>query len=454
MLRLLKAVTVALSMMILSSCISSAKEFRAAVARVDITPPPGVALWGYSSPKCFRASPATGTLDPLYARVLVLDDGERAVALVALDLGRTFGLPSMNQVRDRVYKSVGIEQVFFLASHTHSGPAVEDSYPEGKLPEWERIALERISSTLEKAKRELVPATIGVGFGQTYIGHNRRWVNPDGTVKMLWGNPTKIPTSPVDPTVGVIRIDTAGSTPMAILVNYACHPVVFGPDNVRYSADYPGAMAKTVEENLSGSPVCFFLQGAAGDINPYMDKTPLEQNADAVMIEVGQQLGREAARIAKSIKTTAPSRPSLKAKLDVLEFRRRWNAESLQTAFIENYGQEGAKQYLSRMDGSIRAPVLTLVINDQIAVVGIPGEPFVDFQKDLRARSPLSSTFLLGCANDYLGYFPTIRAAVEGGYGANSVTTRTEVGAGEAMIGHALVTIYKMIGKLSDTPVK
>ena len=49
-------------------------------------------------------------------------------------------------------------------------------------------------------------------------------------------------TFPVDPTVGVIRIDRGDGTPLAILVNYACHPVVFGPDNLDYSADYPSEM--------------------------------------------------------------------------------------------------------------------------------------------------------------------------------------------------------------------
>ncbi len=426
------------------------KEFRAATGRVEITPPPGLDLWGYSN----RKSGATGTLDPLYARILVLSDAQRTVGLVTLDLGRTFGVPSLKSVRDKVRRSAGIDQVFFCASHTHSGPVIEDSYPEGQTPQWEQSALEKISGALEDAKKRLAPARIGTGFGQTHIGHNRRWVNPDGSVKMFWRNATRIPTSPVDPTVGVIRLDGADGSPIAILVNYACHPVVFGPDNLRYSADYPGAMAKYVEESFANKPICIFLQGAPGDINPYMDKTPLTENAEKIMVEVGQQLGQEAARVASTIQSSAPANPSLKASLDTLVLGIRWDLKKLLASMAQTYGEAAATRYQRILNETIEAPIMTLVLNDEIALAGIPGEPFVDFQIDLRARSPLRSTFLVGYANGYFAYFPTMRAAVEGGYGANSLTTRVEVGAGEAIVNHALVTIYKMLGKLKDLPMQ
>src|SRR5258708_9237348 len=105
------------------------KAMKAGVARADIPPPTGVALWGYSN----RSGPATGTRDPLYARVLLFDDlVHPAVALVTLDLGRTFGEAQMNWVRQQV-RPQNIE-VHFSASHTHSGPWIEDEYPRGAVP--------------------------------------------------------------------------------------------------------------------------------------------------------------------------------------------------------------------------------------------------------------------------------------------------------------------------------
>jgi IS1 family transposase len=253
-------------------------------------------------------------------------------------------------------------------------------------------------------------------------------------------------------TVGVIRVDDRSGKPIAILVNYACHPVVFGPDNLRYSADYPGAMARTVDSALAGSPICFFLQGAPGDINPFMDKTPLAENADRVMVETGVQLGQEVTRVAKTIRAEVPARPSLKANLDVLHFKLRWDRDKLLKALSQLVGEATAKRYAPLMAEPMEAPVMTILINNEIALAGMPGEPFVDFQIGFRERSPVRSNFFVGHSNGYLAYFPTIRAAVEGGYGANSVTTRTEVGAGETMLDHSIITLYKMLGKLKDTP--
>ena len=64
----------------------------------------------------------------------------------------------------------------------------------------------------------------------------------------------------------------------------------------------------------------------------------------------------------------------------------------------------------------------------------------------------MPDAFFLGYANGYYGYFPTLKAATEGGYGAASSTTSMEVGAGERMVNHALVRVYEMLGRLTDTP--
>jgi hypothetical protein len=345
-----------------------------------------------------------------------------------------------------------VHQVFFMASHTHSGPVIDDAYPEGKIPPWETEAKEKIAKGIEDASGRLVAARIGTGFGQTLIGHNRRYVQADGSVKMFWRNATKIPTHPVDPAVGIIRVDDASGKALAILVNYACHPVVFGPDNLRFSADYPSVMRQTVEASFDQTPVCFFLQGGAGDINPYFDKTPLPEDADRLMKETGEQLGREAARVAKGITTRAPEKPSLKYSLDTMNFDMRWDVEKVM-AFIEKRVDAARAGYYRRsMTSPIPCPVMTLLINDEIALMGMPGEPFVQFGMDFRARAPVRAAFFVGYANGYYAYFPTIKAAVEGGYGANSLTTRTEVGAGEAMVDHSIIKLYQMLGKLTNTP--
>jgi hypothetical protein len=96
--------------------------------------------------------------------------------------------------------------------------------------------------------------------------------------------------------------------------------------------------------------------------------------------------------------------------------------------------------------------VTTVLLNQDLAFVGMPGEPFVEFQMQLRARSPLSNSFLLGYTNGYFAYFPTIASAVRGGYGASSTVNPTEVGTGERMLNTGLVSIYELLGRLSAEP--
>ena len=435
-------------------------ELRAGVEQVDITPATREIMWGYGP----RTN--TGTLDPLYARVLLLDDGQTTIALVTLDLGRTFGAMQMDQVRTRV-REAGIEHVIFTASHTHSGPAVLDRYDVDLgarysrggtgVPEWEQKALSGIATAIETAYRRRQSARFGSGWGVAFLGHDRRYVNLDGSVKMLWRNATRIPTYPVDPTVGVLRVDGADGEPLAILVNYACHPVIFGPDNLLYSADFPGALAEAVQASWNGRPKVFFLQGAAGDTNPFLDKTPLQQNAVEEMRRVGQKLGREVARVSHEITTLALPDARIGIAVEPIEFGFRF--DPVKAADLQSRMYIASKQAPAPWDGktspTFDLPSTTMTLTgagQEWAFVGMPGEPFVNFQLELRARSPVSRSYFLGYTNGYFAYLPTLREAAAGGYGAASNTAWIEVGAGERLLNRGIINIYRLLGRLPAEP--
>ncbi len=426
----------------------SAAEFRAASAKTEITPSDSVDLWGYSD----RTGPATGTHDPLYAKILVLDDGTTRMALVTLDLGRTFGMESMSVVRDRVRKSANVTHVSFSASHTHSAPVIDESYADGKRPAWETTALDKISAAIEAATKKLQTALIGTGEGEVFIGHNRRLMQPDGKIKMLWRNATKVPTHPLDSRVGIIRIDNQNGKPLAVVVNYSCHPVVYGPDNLQYSADFPGAMAEVVEGAFDADCVCLFLQGAPGDINPYYDKMRLEAGAETLMRQTGRTLGDEALRVTKTITPTAPKTPEIQVSVETRRFQLRYDTEKLLAALRPTASPEALERYQKALSNPTECPVTTMLINREIALMGMPGEPFVELGLNFRDRAPAANSYFAGYLNGYHGYFPTIRAAVEGGYGAEGIVARVEVSAGEAMVDMAIVRLLTMQGLLKSAP--
>jgi len=399
---------------------------------------------------------ATGALDPLYARILVLEAGGQRLALVTLDLGRTFGLSSLTALRQTLSQQSGISGLIVTASHTHSGPNILDEYPGSQLPPWEATALGKIEDGVAEACRHLANVRIGTGYGSVYIGYNRRQVKSDGTVQMLWTNPTRIPTAPVDPTVSVLRIDALDGRPLAILVNYACHPVIFGTDNVQYSADYVGVMAEIVDHAFGDQPLCFFLQGADGDINPYDATTPLAAGAIQKRDWTGRQLGNEAARVAKSIQTLADPEGELQLSEDTVPVAVRWDPEKFRLGLLQAFGpkvfEDHADLFAEHAPRQLDLTVTTFLLNRRIAFVGMPGEPFVDFQVDWRSRCPVRDAFFLGYTNGYFDYFPTIRAATEGGYGAGDSDTYVAVGTAERMLDLGLERIYGMLGRLHELP--
>jgi neutral ceramidase len=420
-----------------------AAAFRAGVAKVDITPAAGIQLWGFSD----RKTPATATRDPLYARVLVIEANGKRLALVTVDLGRPFGPASLDQLRRATQKDVTF--LILAATHTHSAPAVLDQYPNGP-PAWEAAALEKIANAVQEASKYLRDARIGTGYGTTFIGHNRLRVNPDGTVTWFERNLTRVATAPVDGTVSVLRIDGIDGQAIAILVNYACHPVIFGSDNVQYSADFPAAMARTVEDAFGGKPISFFLQGGPGDINPYYAVTPLEQDAVEMRAWTGRTLGEEAVRIAKQIHTQPDNVSELQFAEDFVHVGMRWDPDKWREAQIAVFGTTSSP--FTTPPADIALPVTTVLIDKRIAMLTMPGEPFVEYQLSWHQRCPVPDAFFVGYANAYSGYFPTIRSATLGGYGAANPATWVEVGAGDRMVDIGVIRVNQMLGRLRDLP--
>src|SRR5262249_51877832 len=114
------------SFSLLSGTPTLAEGLEAGSAKVEITPPVGYPMWGYSSR---HDRPSQGVLDPLFARAIVLKAGDSKIAVVSLDLGRPPIRSSMQRIRESLTQ-VGFTELFFVASHTHHGPILElDTWP-------------------------------------------------------------------------------------------------------------------------------------------------------------------------------------------------------------------------------------------------------------------------------------------------------------------------------------
>jgi len=420
----------------------------AGVAQVDITPPPGLVMYGYES-RINNNIVTTGTLDPLYARVLVLAMGNTRLALVTLDLGRVYGKPLLDEIQRSARQNDNISDLVVTASHTHSGPNILDIYSPGQTPEWETDQIHKIETAIGRACEKLVPVRVGAGYGSCFIGFNRIEL-------MRSRNTTKVPTAPVDPTVGVVRIDTMDGTPLAILVNYACHTTIFGGTNLKYSADWPGVMINTVEQAFGGKPICFFLQGACGDINPYYSDSTPESDDVSDCHWTGETLGHETIRVAQGIQTISTSTPSLQSAEDVLRVKLRWNPVEFRDGLLSRFGPKVFEDHADLMVNEpvpyLEMPVTTWMVDKQIAFACMPGEPFVDFQIEWRTRCPVRNPFFMGYTNGYFDYIPTVEAASKGGYGAGDSNTYVEVGTGERFVLQSVIRTYGFLGGWYELP--
>jgi len=398
---------------------------RVGLSRVEITPPIGGKMWGYAG-----RGRSTGVHDPLFARVGYFESGETKVAVVSWDVCEFQSSPWLR----KQLENLDIPNFLLCSTHTHAGPDLNElDFPSKEKP-WRRTVEERILEAVKKAKAETFPAFISASEGNITIGYNRLKRERDGTATTYFDNPWRIPLGSVDPTVGVIRIDDETGKTKAVMVCYACHPVVLGPRNTNISADYPGVTMKRIEERLGGDAMCIFIQGCCGDINPLlMGRTAGSEEDFKLVRQAGNLLAREVEEVLEQMKGKPGKSSELKILSEVLTFKDRWDPEK-----------------------SLTLGVASLLINGEIGIVTLPGEPFHIFQKYLREAADLPHAYVFGYADcGYHGwpgyYLPDIRSAAYGGYGASD-TTHPEVGAGERLLDQGLIQLYTLRGMLKSKP--
>jgi len=406
-------------------------EILAGTAKVDITPKEGEA---WISGKKLEIQE-----DRLYARVLFLKQkGGASVAIVSEDLP-FFASP---KVVAEAKEKWGVDHVLLCATHTHAGPLPQglnevnwshNVKAPGDFINWPGLSSdpgyaameEKIIAVIGEASKNLFPARVIAGQGpfvSAYMAHNRRKVNPDGRVEMMWDNPNRLPTDPVDPTVGFIRVEDLEGKTRAFLVHYACHPVgTMGSGFV--SRDFPGFTVDYIEEQLGEDCLALFMQGAAGDLDPYDMRLTGKYQMD-VLRQAGISLGKGALRLSESIPAPANSPGSIQVQKTLLNIPNNVGGISTDVG------------------------ISTIVINNQMALVTIPGEPFIQHQLDLREKSPLPNSFIFGYSysgegSPHVIYLPTVKAAKEGGYGAQECTF-LDPGAGATMVEAALKSIQEL----------
>ena len=295
------------------------RNFLAGVAKVVITDP--------------EAGPAN---DPLYVKALVLRSGDEIAVIVTVD---AVAIAEIGSIRNDFLANVRLQlnrelkldpaRVLINASHCHGRVCVD-------------VEARTVQAVVE-AWQNMVPVSVGAGTGyEDRIMENRRLVLKNGKeadVRHAYSLPPDeevASVGPVDPEIGILRLDREDGETLAVVFNFACHPILEVPSREN-TADISGFASKVIEDNLSEDTIALFLQGCGGDVNPILYKD-VNNPRDAEVL--GNMLGLSTLQGLKKIRGSEGG--ELKIVRETIELPRADLAERIESLQAEQIQLLGA----------------------------------------------------------------------------------------------------------------
>ncbi|MBM4093028.1 MAG: hypothetical protein FJ276_27010 [Planctomycetes bacterium] len=445
----------------LSAATGSAGEFRVGAAQIVITPPIGTPRGG-----AYATIPSVGVLDPLHAKAIVVEQDGAKAAFVALDLVGTVR-PFVVAARALIAAQAGIppERVMISATHTHSGPVLtRDSLMDKITGADKPIAVEYtaklpslIARAVTEANAKLTPARASALMShEDQISFNRRYWMKDGTLGWEVARSPNIvrPAGPIDSDVGVCYFESAGkgAKPLATYLNFAMHATAVGGSE--FCADYCGCIARRLAEFKGPDMVTLFANGCCGNINQTNPNWPGQRRGLPEAERIGTVLAGAVLRdwpTLQPLQTYAPrarftmlTLPRRKiSKEEVAEARRVFDAIGKKKQTIPVMANAVCiLDTLAKKHTPLEAEVQVIALSDDLAIVALPGEIFVELGLALKKASPFKRTFIAELANGSIGYVPNKSAYPEGNY--EVVSARCAEGSGEMLVDEAVKLLKEL----------
>jgi len=434
------------------------KNLRAGAAAVNITPSLGISIRGY-----FQKRLARDVHDDLYAKSLVLDDGTIKLAMVVCDLvgaSRKY----LDKAKELINERCGIppSHTLICCTHTHTGPDVDDM-------DYGEFLIQKIADSVQLADNRLEEAEIGFEREEEAkpLG-NRRFFMKDGTV---WTNPGILnpnivkPAGPVDPEVGVICVRKPNGKTISLLVNYAMHYAGLSPTEKRedmymISADYFGVFSEIIQRIRGEEFVAMLANGASGDVVMYDAMKPHKRvnkffghaeriaalvAAKAIWAWNQMEFHRSLRLSAAMEEITIPRRKPTNEEIELAKklMSGEIKAVNMRHNALKYFFEPRIEEFLKEQE--VKTWVQVLAFGGLAAIVGLPGEIFVEHGLRIKKESPFKYTFIFELANDSVGYVPTLKAFKEEGSLEASGSYETTIGpnrlipeAGDMMVNSAL----------------
>ncbi len=449
------------------------EELRLGTAAVPINPPVGIGLAGY-----YHERGNEGVLDDIHAKAAVLDDGSTRAAIVVCDL---IAMPKwiVVEARQLIEKRTGIpgSNVLIAATHTHTAPVLyrewsRDDTDGGAQPvskEYSHTLPRLIAEAVVAAHQKRQPVRVSVARErEAQLAQNRRYWMRDGSVG--W-NPGKLnpqivrPAGPVDPEVGVFYAETIAPKPAPVLtfVNYAMHPDTTG--GTRISADYPGALARSLALYRGPDMLTLFANGTCGNINHTDVRWASPQSSPQEAARLGTVL---AAAVLKAyprlqpLTNAGPLRvrrevvplplpPFAPAQLEAARLDARTAKDNTRDGFMKLVRAHRVLDTAARQGQPLEVEMQVVALGREVAWVAWPGEIFVELGLSVKAGSPFPHTYNVELANGTIGYIPNKSAYPEGNYEVESA--RVAEGSGEMLVSSALRLLASLFAEATGSTI-
>jgi len=396
-----------------------APPLRVGFGACDITPSldKKVYIAGYGKNRL-----AKGVHDPIMARVIVLSDGDRKIAVASVDLVGLF-LPVVERIRQRL---PGFAYVLVSSTHNHEGPDTmglwgPNAFQSGIDPAYLKQVEDGVVKAVQEADKKLAPATARLGqVSVPELLHDSRepYVKHDDLV--------------------ALQFDDAKGKKLGLVVQWNNHPEDLGDKNTEISADYVGATVAHLQEK-HGCPAVY-ITGTVGGLMTSLgldvkdeQGNPLKKGTFARTERYGRLVGQAAD---KAIAATRPvtltpftvERRDLFLPIDNQLYLLAWKLGVLDRQAYRWVGDwrkavplpdEPAREF----PVCIKTEIAWLRLGD-LDVAAIPGEiypelvlgkvqdpadagadfPMADVEPSIYGHLKAKHRMIVGLANDEIGY--------------------------------------------------
>ena len=443
---------------------------QAGFARVDVTPPLGIAINGYFIPR-----KAEKVLDPLQVNCIALGCGQEKVVLMSIDnlgIAQNLMQPMVTAIAEAT--DLPMEAIYIHATHSHTAGVITPMLENEENLEYRETAKNKLIESAKLALADLQPAKMGWGIGQApKVAFVRRFRMKDGSVRTNPGtnHPDIVaPIGDVDERVNVLRFDR--ETDSLVLMNFGNHPDTVGGCNL--SADWPGFARRSVEQAIPGTKAILF-NGAQGDVN-HINVHPtggagndLTRDFDDVdrgyghARHIGRVIAGAVLQVYDKVCYTDVDRlqygqvmvqiPSNMPNEQDLPLARKYaqlhdegkDSEIPYTGMMLTTVVAEALRMLRLENGPAAFPLpLSAIAIGNVAMIGIAGEPFTGIGRALKETPGWDLVLPTCCTNGYEGYFPMQEAYDEGGYEARS--SNFKAGVAELLIREGQALLQKLKG--------